>query len=613
MPLAQGIGATALVAFIVASWIAIGTYCMRDIADDDEVAAAVGVLAGSAITGFMLAVCALTGWVEEGVIAAGILSADALVRRRRRVWRILAANIVGLRRMGESTLLRMILAAFALLMWVAAIAPPRSADAMRYHLAHIRLIVEEGEWAPVADFHFALPFGWTLSYLPFELLGIPQGAQLLSVTLGFLMTAAIVRLLVKEGARPVGIGLALLMLLHPFVVRAFTEASADPYTLFAVAAAAILLVRAPHASVLQAGLFGFVAFVGMQSRYQAIAVGIAGCLAFAVAVRKREARGRLAFGVMVGAACAMILASPFYLANLTWFGNPVWPLLVPRPDAAAPYADVVAWHYGKSLTGNYTLSEIATAIGHLLTWPRLFPLALAIVAAVVAAAFPARRKMRTLSVFGIVFLLLWLLAQPKVYPRFILMILPVAAIIAGLGIGRDERAGANVRRLIEATAGAFLLATIAFSADPLRYAVTGDERSFHRTTWFFPVYEWMNAKTPQGSRTLAIVSSGMTYYLERPYRRGDPWIGGEIDWQVVPDAATLARHLRRRGYRYVVYEDRDWSAYEGGTEMQRVVADAIATGELIPIESFELRLHSSRARGTYRNTRVRVIEVPSGF
>jgi hypothetical protein len=611
-PLAEGVAATLLVAFIIGSWIAIGTYFIRGFADDDEAVAPSALLIGSAITTFVLALCALAGWVEEGVTGAGIGCALALAFRRDRVYRILSSSLASLRRSGESAVMRITLLATVALMWISAGAPPRSADAMRYHLAHVRLLIEEGKWVKIPDFHFALPFGWTLSYLPFELLGIPQGAQLLGVALGVIMTASIVRLLVKEGAGRVGIGFALVMLLHPFVVRAFTEAGADPLAMFAVAATALLLLRGPDWTPSQAMLFGFVAWVALHSRYQAVAVGIAASVAFALAVRPHPGRRRLAWRAMTGAFAAGILASPFYLANLRWFGNPVWPLLIPRPDGDSAYSDVVAWHYGKSLTGKYDFGEVIGAAGNLLTWPRLFPLAIVIVGVLIAAKLSSQRELRIAGAFGVVFLALWVMMQPEVYPKFVLMMLPLAAITAGMWIGRGARGGANAWRMIQITAVAFLTVSVAVSLDPLRYFVSGDSRTFHRTTWFHPVFEWMNANTPEHSRDLVIVTSGMTYYLDRPYRRGDPWIGGEVDWLRTADGRALGAELRRRGYRYVVYEDRDWSKYEGGSEMQRTVADAVAAGVLIPVGSMEVPLFASRARGRYMTTRVRILEVRSG-
>ena len=54
--------------------------------------------------------------------------------------------------------------------WLNAIVPPRDADVMRYHLAHVRQIARDGAWIAVPDFHYAIPFGWTLNFLPYEMM-----------------------------------------------------------------------------------------------------------------------------------------------------------------------------------------------------------------------------------------------------------------------------------------------------------------------------------------------------------------------------------------------------------------------------------------------------------
>ena len=96
--------------------------------------------------------------------------------------------------MKESPAAKWVLYPLGMIAWIYAIAPPRDGDVMRYHLAHIRQIASDGAWKSIADITYAFPFSWTLNYLPFELLGLPQTAQLTNLGLGVLVLVTLVRL-----------------------------------------------------------------------------------------------------------------------------------------------------------------------------------------------------------------------------------------------------------------------------------------------------------------------------------------------------------------------------------------------------------------------------------
>ncbi len=609
MPLMEGLAATLLTSFIVSAWVALGVIFSGRITDDDVVALPLRILIGSGLTGFALAVFSLAGFVVGGTIVTGVVCVGAIAARRARAIATLRNAAGAFRDLRGAPVMKISIAVASGVMWLSAMAPPRSADAMRYHLAHIRLIAIEGRWAGIPDFHFALPFGWTFSFLPFELLGIAQGSQMLSVVLWLVIGASLIRVLRKAGASPIAIAIPFLLMLHPFVVRTFTEAGADPYSLLVVLVISLLLVRAEKLTFTEALAFGFAAWIGIQSRYQAVAVGLAATLVFLFAIRRHGAQRQLTIGATLGGLGALVLASPFYLANAKWFGNPVWPLMIGRDDAERSYANLVAWYYGRSLTGSWAPDKVGAAMWNLLTWPRLFPVALVIVVIVIAFLFSKNREVKRLSAFGAVFLGLWFMMQPLLYPKFALMMLPVAALTVGYYlVGQGEPRIAS-RRLAQVAMVAAVTVTTFVSRDALKYIVTGNEREYHAHTWFHPVYDWVNRNTARDAKALVIVSSGMTYYLERPYRRADPWIGGGVDWFNVIDGAALQELLEREGYRTVIYEERDWTFYRGGKAMQDAVADAEAKGLLRPVQSFDLRLYMSRTQRTSRGARVTVFDV----
>jgi hypothetical protein len=612
VPIGQGILASVIAVVIFCSWLAIGSFIVKPDPDDDEVLPLGAILIGSGVTSFCLALFAAAGLVRSGTVAVSAACLIATVFRWRMV-RTFAQGIASpYRRAFESVPVALSGALVGAVLWLSAIAPPRSADAMRYHLAHIRQIIGEGRWTSIADYHYALPFGWSLTYLPFEILGLPQGSQILGVLVFVVFVSAIVRFLRRMETGQVAILATSLLLLHPATLRAFSEANADAYAMLVILTIALLIVRLPHVGARESGILGFASLIGLQSRYQLVAAAIASTLMFLILTRKHPVRVGATMAFAGGAIGAMILASPFYIANGMHFGNPVWPLFIDPHATNATYMDNVAYLYSGSLTGARRLAPFADAIVTLFTTRFLFPLAIVIVGAIIASVIRRRNESHPLGWLGVIFFVEWAAMAPLLYPRFVLLMLPVATVCVGLLLRTflaSRKGIASVVRYISITGIIFLAVFNAYvNRDNLRYAVNGNVREYHRYTWFYDTYDWINHNTATTSRLLVIVSSAHTYYLDRQYRRADPWVSGEVDWRRTVRPESLDSLLASGGYRYVLYEDRDWSDYYGGSEMQRTVGDAYRSGLLRDVKTFQDTLFTSRFTRSYRTTKVHLLE-----
>src|SRR5437868_7698880 len=132
-----GVAATVLASLQLTSWIALGSFLFnRRNGYDYPVPAA--VVTGAASTGAVLAVLCWLGFVHVAVAVSALLSTIALVVRRRFVVEELrsAAN-QSRAAFAEVKNARWLVAVTLLVAWVLAIAPPRDADVLRYHLAHV--------------------------------------------------------------------------------------------------------------------------------------------------------------------------------------------------------------------------------------------------------------------------------------------------------------------------------------------------------------------------------------------------------------------------------------------------------------------------------------------
>jgi hypothetical protein len=403
------------------------------------------------------------------------------------------------------------------------------------------------------------------------------------------------------------LAVGLLIVFQPMALKAATTAHADAYAMFVTALLIALLFQLAHGESVPQEAIGFVAFVGFQSRYQAAAIAIAGT-ATALVLRRhnRSWRGLIRFAG--GASAALLLAAPFYVRNWLAFGDPVWPLAAGRMT----YADRVVDRYGFGLTGPHTLGTYASGLHTLFIDPLLFPVPIVVSLALAALLLPTiRRQLPGLALFITGFLVVWALAQPRLYSRFILIIAPAASLaIAAL-------AGVLFRRL-SVTATAVVIATclapiaafdVYYSVDTARLFVTGDLAAYHRYTWYYPVYTWVNNHTPREARGLVVVQSGASYYLNRPYRRADPLLSGVVDWQAVHGARELRRVLNRGSYDFVIYDHTNWSVDPGGKELEAAIRAGRTAGLLKPVKDFHLRLYTSRVRRSWEPAHVTVFAV----
>lgn len=594
-PLLTGLYATLLASFQILCWVALGSFFVPD-AIEDEIGVPAMVLAGSAITTAVYAVFASMGDLRAAFGLNLLLCVGAIAFGRVRAGRSLrwvAASLSEIWRgkRWAAAVCGMVLAIY----WIVSIAPPRDADVMRYHLAHIRQILAEGRWQPIADYHYALPFGWSINYLPFELLHLPQGAHLLNLELWLIAMAVLASVLRRFYSTTAVMLAGALFVAAPQMMKAATSAHADMYIAFSVLAISVIALRLPKLGTAEWGLLGFAAWIAANTRYQALGVGLAVSIIVAIAAIKRLVEWRGLGAYAAGTAAALVLSSPFYWFNYRAFHNPVWPIAVPFFNGAQRYADRVAAFYTASLTGHLSAGSVAMGIFNLLRRPDVFPLPLFLV--MLPIAYLIWRPSNVRYVVGIlsVFFVLWTLSQPLLFYRYSTMLTPLV-ILGWAAVVKCWQPRWYLNRTLQAalvlvmvSAGVF---QVFYFRHFLQYVVTGNQTAFHRFTWFYAPYQWANRETPVDSKFLVMVTFGETYYLQRPYRRADPWASGVIDWPSVKTPENLDRLLAQDGYQYVIYEDKDWSPELGGTDMRAVMDRAIETGTLREVATFREPLNS---------------------
>jgi hypothetical protein len=567
----------------------------------------VPLLIGSALMGCLYALLAAWGQVRLSIwLGIGIILLAAIVRWR---WVVRAGKAVAAlyHNLWQGRRWLLVVSLVVLMVyWAVATTPPRDADVMRYHLAHIRQIITDGSWQAIPDYHYALPFGWSLNYLPFEYFGAAQGAQLLNLYLWIIAVGAIFDLAKTHGNSRIGLALCAIFVFQPMVLKSATTAASDMYLIFASLVVTMLLVRLPAESKAPYGALGFVAWIGLQSRYQAFAIGLAVTLTLLLFRRRLGMTRKTAMAFAGGSVGAILLSLPFYLANSIWFRNPFWPLLIRVFNRFPSYADRVADAYSVSLTGHLDAATLLSGVRQVLTSLPMFPVPIMGFLLLLASLHWRSRVTTILSALIAAFLLAWALVQPALNPRFFLYLFPpilvgwAPVLMAWMPLRLPRRIVLNSTLLL---ALALAAVCVYYSFDSLAYIITGNLRKYHEFTWFYDAYDWANKNTPNDARFLVIVQTGQSYYLDRPYRRADPCMSGVVDWSAITDTDALLDLLRAGKYRFIIYQDTDWSACPDGSRINRLMEDALREGSIAKVATFNVDLGISRfLRRTYPST-----------
>ena len=561
------------------------------------------LLAAGAALGAMYASLLWAGWRDAALAIDGIATVLAVAFRGRQTameLRRLFAPLFELARTNRWTLAISI--AVAAIYLFDATMPPRDTDALRYHLAHLAQIDREGRWAAMSVAHYAFPFAWQSTFLPFVHFHLPAAAQVVNAGAWTVALAAIVG---QRGAGRIGTtGFLLLTVvaLSPLARWTATTPTADVFTVLAALVVALLLAGetpdATGAGFGEATALGFAAWVAVGTRYQAVAIGLAATIV-AVAWLAHSDRWITLLGFIEGAVLAWLLAAPFFLANAVRFGNPVWPLR--SAAASGDYVSTVGAFYARSWHGTLSLPGVGASAWRLLTDPLVAPISLLLVV-VIVGAFRARgagaRSTRRVALFCLLFCAVWVLAQPMLYPRFAGYLVGPALLLALRGVAVVD--AGRLRLAARAVLGAGLVASGTYAgagiALDLRTLATGGRAALRASTWYYPVYRWLDANTPRDAKILVIVRSGETYYLDRYYRRADPASSAEIDWPRIHDGDALARRLQAGGFDYLVYDLAPWWGTPGGGDMIDAISDASSRALLVETQRFSLRLTRSRFR-----------------
>lgn len=495
-----------------------------------------------------------------------------------------------------------------ILMMALAITPERAADAMRYHLAQLQDIVRHQHYLfrPYVCYNYPLYFG--LLFIPVFSLIKGFGIKL-AVSLYFLLSLLVVLRIADYEDCHYKRWLFLLMFLIPVGFHEAHSSLNDWVLIFYVNAGLLLYLTHRSKNSLP---FLYLAFASLGFaagiKYQAL-VFVPWFLVLTVwSLRQTSWKNILMHSMGVVMLMALV-ASPFYLRNYYYLHNPVWPLanhLFPSQPGATYQ---LALQYSVSLDGGkHSFAALIESLKLVASY-RLIPVTLWI--AVILGALFTRSKELMLRLGLLLFVLTWWTVEPILIPRYALFFLPLGLIMAvKLMEVLREKQYAKLLKMYQLGAGLhiILFALVAgyYSAFYIRYLFDHNVNEYHKYTWYYPVYDWVNHHTPENARFLVLVVAGQTYYLDRDYLRANPNMSAAIDWNSIHNTRQLLKKMKQENISYVIYSLGDLKA---NSKIPRLLTQLIKEKQAAIIYSDTEHIYASRIRNQYLLARSYVIEL----
>ena len=466
------------------------------------------------------------------LVAAGVALAVVSLRRRRTDEMKVSTSGGWLRTAAITVGATAIALAFACGLY-----PPTAFDATLYHLPMAKAYAAHGRIAPNPDLRFPVfPALNEVLFADAMLLDDDVSAALVETLFFALLTAGVAIWGTRVGRSATGFWALALWISSPVVSSlasvAYVDMGLAAFAFFAMYASARWLESEDPGWASIAGAFaGFAA----ATKYSGLFfVGLVGCV-LVFSLRRRGApphRGFLGF-----VAAAAMAGGGWYVLNIFWTGNPVWPF-------AGRLFGLRFWSAGDAASLDWSLHHYGWGRGALdllrlpyrlvfdqpSTEPRALPLLFLLFPLAVWAAV-RRRELRWLAAAVAAFVVFWFVTTQQV--RFLLPAVPLLSVLGACGLAAAvERAPRAWRRRsrVAVTIGTATLASAAlavvlrnFWTEPSVPTTLAERERYLERIPSYPFYRDLNRETHGDYAVYALFDENMTYYCDGRHL-GD-WFG----------------------------------------------------------------------------------------
>ena len=504
----------------------------------------------------------------------------------------------------------LIIGAVLVVLWLDAATPPRTADAMRYHLAQMEDMVRNHGFVYRPYYHYNFPIYY--AYLTTPLYFIVGGA---GVKLFNFFVVMVVAAITYGIGRAAGVRRSLVpvlgVLLTPGIVQAATTVGND-LAILAFALSGILLLHGAiktHDRSLILVAYASIGFA-IGAKYQSMLFLPWYLWLTWVALERKLDWSRIRQLVLPGLVAAL-LPAPFFIQNYLNTGDPIWPLQLDLFGVQQDFVYEMADRYSSAMTGHHGVSTMWAAFMQLMTTGAMIPtVPIFAFLGVVGLLWKKRDETHLYLAFGVLSLiLLWWIIQPSLFPRYWNYLIPQFMVLSLIAFEWMKNFWLRRLTLLAAAVsiGFGIVVLGVYSISFFEYHLDGDLDAYHDYTWFYDEYAWMNENLPDDARVLVVVLSGHTYYMPRDYLRADPLYSGLLDWREL-DAQSLYETMEELDLDYLFYQDRDWGDAVAGQEMMETMAEFVVRDDVHVIWERDILLGTSRMRNQAEETQVWLLE-----
>lgn len=480
--------------------------------------------------------------------------------------------------------------------------PPHAVDESIYHLAAPKSFIEQGRVYPLLDsFSGNMPFLVHMIYAAFLLVKADIAAKLYSTFLALMCSVALYGFCTRFLSRRIAIlsmfGFFAAGLIVEVAVTARNDVTLAAMLFLAAYAMIVYLDTRKRAwlwvSAITSGL-------SLGLKYSAFfGVGLIGLmLLIETLATKRESLSKVIRGAALYAGITIVVASPWYIKNLIWFSNPVYPYLTGEvaeiKDGGARYFNSDDQHQVDKYVSlaRAVMPDQTSAIEQYLAekaqerverhplrfWDHFLHPDRYVLGAYAEAYHDPNYLF---LVFPILFLLrrqrwlAWLAvlsvgffigaAATSWIARYFLPVYPALTILSTAALvevaDRLRRYSPRVFMLpgllVAVTAGsALFVSTVqAYQAGTLSFLAGRLSRGeFMSPAFYYPPLDFINRNLPGDARVM-MIGAQMGYDLQRPYLAEAGW--DSVEWRRTlirnPSLESVHQDLKRRGVTHILF------------------------------------------------------------
>jgi len=495
-----------------------------------------------------------------------------------------------------------------IILWLILLAgtPPRAGDVMRYHLAQLKDIVWNHGYVYRPYYHYNFPRYFGYAFLPLFMCLKGVAIQFSVLFCFFITIFTTIRIAYLLGIKY----LRFIMLFMVFVPLAFQEAHIafnDWQTCLYFMLGLLLFLeldfkKKPYFLILPFLSLGF----SLGIKYQAILYIPWFMIILWNSLKETQVDIKTKIKItFFSLLCMSFIASPFYIKNFIQFGNPVWPLMQKlfyhNPNN---YLFQVTQRYTGSLKGTHCLATYIQAIKDLFKYP-LLPFSYFILGFL--GLFYEKKTKIYLKIGVFSFFVVLIMTRPRIYWRYGIFILPILIILATSLIQHTKFKLMKylfiIISLVTIIYGVFIACWYSYGLlKP--YYIDRNIDEYHKATWYYQEYKWINNNLPKDANILVIVLSGHTYYLDRKYVRGDIY-SGLIEWPKIHNTLDLIKTMKFYNIEYVLFDENQLKAFKN---INGMFNELIKKNKAKLIFERKVNLYTSRIKNNFMSNKVKLLK-----